>query len=130
MRQKPRGNKTMSSWETICSVDDIAPNSGRCALLGKQQVAVFRVVVRAVEGTAEGDVDNFYAIDNHDPFSGANVLSRGIVGSMQDTVVVASPVYKQHFCLRTGVCLEENIHLRSWSVRIQGDRVQLLVQVP
>ena len=111
----------MSSWETICKVDEIAPNSGLCALLGKQQVAVFRV--------SEDGSEHFYAIDNHDPFSGANVLSRGIVGSLRDTVVVASPVYKQHFCLRTGVCLEENIHLRTWSVRTRGVQVQLLAQV-
>ena len=107
----------MSNWETICTIDDIPPNSGRCALLGKHQVAVFRV--------EESEGETFYAIDNHDPFSGANVLSRGIVGSLQDTVVVASPLYKQHFCLRSGACLEENVQLRTWQVRTQSNKVQL-----
>ena len=38
---------------------------------------------------------------------GANVLSRGIVGDLKGELVVASPVYKQHFSLLTGRCLED-----------------------
>ncbi|MCX2980741.1 nitrite reductase small subunit NirD [Halieaceae bacterium IMCC14734] len=107
----------MKQWETICQVSDIPLNSGRAALLGKQQVAVFRI--------SNAGIEEFYAIDNHDPFSGANVISRGIIGSLKDQLVVASPVYKQHFCLRTGACLEENVQLRTWKVRTQGDNVQV-----
>ncbi len=107
----------MSDWKSICSIEDIPTNSGRCALVGGHQVAIFRV--------CEGDVQTFYAIDNRDPFSDANVLSRGIVGSLQDRVVVASPLYKQHFCLKTGECLEDNVQLRTWQVRILGGKVQL-----
>ena len=107
----------MTDWQTICPLADIPPNSGRCALVGKQQVAIFRVAL------AEGEA--LFAIDNHDPFSGANVLSRGIVGNLDERIVVASPLYKQHFCLRTGECLEDNIQLRTWAVRLQGDNVQL-----
>ena len=44
---------------------------------------------------------------NRDPFSGANVLSRGIVGDLKGELVVASPVYKQHFSLLTGRCVED-----------------------
>ena len=60
-----------------------------CALLDGQQVAMFRV----------GDA--VHAIGNHDPASGANVLSRGIVGDVAGELVVASPMYKQHFSLVT-----------------------------
>src|SRR5258708_13508282 len=34
-------------------------------------------------------------------------MSRGIVGDIGGEVVVASPIYKQHFSLITGRCLEE-----------------------
>jgi NAD(P)H-dependent nitrite reductase small subunit len=54
-----------------------------------------------------------HAIGNHDPFSRANVLSRGIVGDLKGELVVASPVYKQHFSLASGRCLEDP------SVRLQ-----------
>jgi nitrite reductase (NADH) small subunit len=60
-------------------------------------VAVFRV--QASEPT-------LYAIDNIDPNAGAGVLSRGLIGSLGDRIVVASPIYKHHFDLRSGECLE------------------------
>lgn len=107
----------MKNWQSICNTEDIPANSGRCALVGKQQVAIFRLVVDGKESV--------YAIDNHDPFSGANVLSRGIVGSLGEKLVVASPVYKQHFCLESGECLEDNITLRTWPVRIQNGAIEL-----
>ena len=61
-----------------------------------EQVAIFRL----------GD-DSVYALDNRDPFSTANVLSRGIVGDLKGELVVASPVYKQHFNLVSGRCVED-----------------------
>ena len=79
----------------ICRLDDIVPDTGVCALVGGEQVAVFRID------------QEIYAIGNRDPFSGANVLSRGIVGDINGELVVASPVYKQHFSLRTGRCIED-----------------------
>ena len=82
-------------WTAVCAADDILPNTDVCALVAGRHVAVFRI----------GD-DRFHAIDNVDPQSGASVLSRGLVGSLGDRVVVASPLYKNHFDLRTGECLE------------------------
>src|SRR5262245_31087621 len=79
----------------VCALDDIVPDTGVCALVGGEQVAVFRVE------------EKIYAVGNRDPFSGASVLSRGIVGDLGGELVVASPVYKQHFSLLTGRCLED-----------------------
>jgi nitrite reductase (NADH) small subunit len=79
----------------VCRLDDIVPDTGVCALVAGEQVAVFRIQ------------EKVFAIGNRDPFSGANVLSRGIVGDLGGEVVVASPVYKQHFSLLTGCCLED-----------------------
>jgi nitrite reductase (NADH) small subunit len=85
------------NWTAVCELDDIVPETGVCALVRGAQVAVFHV---------PGDDGIVYAIDNFDPHSQAAVLSRGIVGSVGDRIVVASPIYKQHFDLRTGECLE------------------------
>jgi nitrite reductase (NADH) large subunit len=85
-------------WVAVCKLEDILPDTGVCAQVGSCQVAVFRVD------------DAVYAIDNFDPASGANVLSRGIVGDLNGELVVASPIYKQHFSLTTGRCLEEPEH--------------------
>ena len=84
-----------SRWLHICALQDIYPDSGVCALIEGQQVAVFRVN------------DGVHAIANHDPVSGVNVLARGIVGDLGGELVVASPLYKQHFSLISGRCLEE-----------------------
>lgn len=108
----------MSDWKTICDIRDILPNSGRCALYKGQQVAIFRIT--------SSDNDAFYAVENYDPLSDANVLSRGIVGSVGEKPVVASPVYKQRYCLETGQCLENDaVSLRTWRVRVEGETIQL-----
>lgn len=101
------------SWTAVCAADDILPNTGVCALVQGRHVAVFRI----------GD-HQFHAIDNIDPQSGASVLSRGLIGSLGDRLVVASPLYKNHFDLRTGECLEAPQNsVRPHAVRIDGGRV-------
>lgn len=84
-------------WVEICSLDDITPNTGVGALIDNQQIAIFRV----------GNEKRVYALSNQDPFSQAFVMSRGIIGDLQGERVVASPIYKQHFSLATGRCLED-----------------------
>ena len=107
----------MSDWKDICHIEDILPNSGRCALYNGEQIAIFRV--------RQSGNDALYALGNYDPIAGANVISRGIVGTQGETFVVASPVYKQHFRLNTGNCMEEDVSLPTFRVRLTGDRVQL-----
>ena len=64
------------------------------------------------------------AIDNVDPKSGASVLSRGLVGNLGERLVVASPLYKNHFDLRTGECLEApEQSVRAHAVQVQNGRV-------
>ncbi len=102
-------------WQALCKRTDLVADSGVCALLGKEQVALFYLP------SAEPPV---YAIGNRDPIGGANVLSRGIVGDLGGELVVASPLYKQHFCLGSGRCLEdEAVRVPVYRVRLQGDDV-------
>lgn len=110
------------AWVTVCSESDLVEDSGVCALLsveGKdEQVALFKV-------SSEGGV---FAIGNYDPFGEIYVLSRGIVGSIGDALVVASPLYKQHFCLRTGQCIEDaSVSVPAWQARVDSGLVQLKV---
>lgn len=106
---------TTASWTDVCAVDDIIPNTGVCALVADRHVAVFRL-----------GADQFFAIDNVDPKSGASVLSRGLLGSLGERIVVASPLYKNHFDLRTGECLEMPEHsVRAHAVKVQSGSVQV-----
>jgi nitrite reductase (NADH) small subunit len=73
--------------------------------------------------------NSVFALDNHDPIGGANVLSRGIVGDLGGKLVIASPLYKQHFNLRTGACLErDDVAVPVYRARLEGDRV--LIALP
>ena len=108
-----QGADPMSASTPVCRLNDIVPYTGVCALVDGCQVAVFRL----------GD-DKLYAIANYDPFSRANVLSRGIVGDIKGELVVASPVYKQHFSLTSGQCVEDpSVRVSVFPVRLDGDVV-------
>ena len=99
---------TQMTWSSVCAVDAIPLEGGVAALVDGCAVAVFRVF--------DGSV---YAVSNVDPFSGASVLSRGIVGSRGDAPVVSSPMYKQAFDLRTGVCVDDpGVRVASYDVSV------------
>ncbi|PSB41296.1 nitrite reductase small subunit NirD [Chamaesiphon polymorphus] len=107
---------TTQQWTTICPLGRILPNTGVCALINGQQVAVFRV----------GEGEDVYAIENYDPFSKAYVLSRGIVGDRNGVPKVASPIYKQNFSLLTGECLDDtNVKLQTFNARVVDGKVQV-----
>ena len=102
------------SWVEVCAASDIPPMLGVRALLDGAQVAVFRVK------------EKLYAIDAIDPFTKSAVLSRGIVGDLQGQIVVASPIYKQHFNLETGACLEDSeVAVKVYPVRESEGVVEL-----
>ncbi len=106
----------MGGWVDVCEVDDLLPNGGVCALVDEKQVAIFYMP----------DDDAIYAINNYDPFSHINILSRGLIGDIKGTPMVSSPIYKQHFDLKTGVCLEDDtVSVENYSARIVGDRVEV-----
>ena len=106
-------NKT---WVDVCDIGDLLPNSGVCALVHGQQVAIFYFP----------DEHAIHAIHNYDPIGKANVLSRGVVGDIRGEIVVASPLYKQHFSLLTGHCLENpEVSVAIFPARISGTTVQV-----
>jgi len=111
-RTAPMSSEELN-WTAVCKLGDILPGTGVCALVDERHVAVFRI----------GDA-GVHAIDNIDPRSGASVLSRGLVGNLGEHIVVASPLYKNHFDLRTGACLEAPEHsVRTHRVQVEGDEV-------
>ncbi|MFF1463826.1 nitrite reductase small subunit NirD [Streptomyces sp. NPDC058330] len=85
-------------WLAVCALALLTPGRGVAALLPDgRQVALFTDRAGRV-----------YAIGNRDPFTGAYVLSRGLVGSADGRPFVASPLLKQRFDLATGVCLDDD----------------------
>lgn len=103
-------------WVTVCNESDLTMDTGLCALHDGEHIAIFK----------PARIKEVFALSNFDPFGKASVMSRGIIGSIGEKLVVASPLYKQHFDLRTGACLEDDsISLKTYQVRINGGLVQL-----
>jgi len=97
-------------------VEQLRVDVGVAALVQGEQVALFRL-----------DASEILAIGNLDPYSRANVLSRGLVGSRGEAVFVASPMHKQPFDLRTGECLDDpSVSVPTFDVRVVDDVVQVL----
>ena len=104
-------------WVVVCGLDQLPSERAVAALVDGLQVALCR--------THDGDV---YAVDNRDPFSGAYVLSRGIVGTRGAVPTVASPMYKQAFDLRTGACLDDPaVRIATYPVRVVDGHVEVTV---
>lgn len=102
-------------WSAVCPVGRLTPGRGVAALVGGEQVAVFLL--------AGGEVR---AVDDRDPFSGVDVLSRGLVGDAGGVPTVASPIYKQRFELRTGRCLDDDsVCIQTWVVRVRDGEVEV-----
>ena len=105
-------------WTPVCRYADLQPERGVAALVAGQQVALFRLF----DGTV-------HAVGHRDPFSGAHVVARGIVGTRGSAPTVASPMYKQVFDLRTGVCLDAPedpaVRLPVHAVRLRDGQVEV-----
>ena len=104
----------------VCPLDALVPERGAAALVDGVQVALFRLAD-----------DTVLAVQNRDPFAGANVVARGIVGSLGDTPTVTSPMHKQVWDLRTGACLDTGgktprddvVDLATWTADVVAGRV-------
>ncbi len=97
----------------LAKTSDILPNTGVCSLYNGKHVAVFRT-----------EDDQYFALDNIDPFSKASVLSRGLIGEHDGELYIASPIYKQRFSLSSGQCLsEDDVAVTAYTLDIKGDEI-------
>jgi nitrite reductase (NADH) small subunit len=100
--------RTGDDWFAVCELAALTPGRGVAALLPDgTQAALF--VDRAGRP---------YAIGNRDPFTGAQVLARGLLGSAGGRPFVASPLLKQRFDLESGRCLDDDeVAVATYEVR-------------
>lgn len=102
-------------WVPVCRIEQIRRESGVAAWVRGEAVAVFRT-----------HDDVVHALGNHDPGTGASVLARGIVGTRGDEPFVASPLHKQPFGLRDGVCLDDPaVRTACYDVRVVDGVVEV-----
>ena len=97
----------MSQWKDICKIDDILPETGVCALLGDEQVAIFRPY----------HSDQVFAISN---------IDGEVSTAIRNALWVASPLKKQRFRLSDGLCMEdEQFSVKHYEARVKDGVVQL-----
>lgn len=110
--RRERDPKQDSGWTPACRYDYLIPNRGVGVLLADgSQVALFRL-----------DDGSLAAVGNIDPFSGAAVMSRGIVGDRGGRPSVQSPIKKQAFALDDGSCLDDpEVVLPVFATRVTAD---------
>jgi len=95
-------------WTPVCELERLPVERGVTALVRGHAVAMFLV--------PDGSV---YAVGNHDPFSRATVLGRGIVGSRGDVPFVASTSSRLAYDLRTGACLDDaSLSVPAYAVKV------------
>ncbi|MFN2518822.1 MAG: nitrite reductase small subunit NirD [Jatrophihabitantaceae bacterium] len=102
-------------WSRVCDYDALVPDRPAAALLATGQLAIVRL--------ADGAV---HAVANLDPFSGANVLARGLIGTRGMRSVIIGPMYKQAFDLVTGECLDDPaVRIAVYPVRVVDGGVEV-----
>ncbi|WP_040728267.1 nitrite reductase small subunit NirD [Thiomicrorhabdus sp. Kp2] len=102
----------MSEFIKVCITDDLVKNSGVAALVNDVQVALFYL---------NGEV---FALNNYDPIGKAYVMSRGMVGDLRGELMVAAPLQKQHYSLRTGQCLDvEGVVIPIYETKVEDNQV-------
>lgn len=107
--QAPAAVTAVPAAVAVCAYDELQPERGVAALVAGEQVALFRLH----DGTLR-------AVGHRDPFSGAYVMARGIVGTRGAVPTVASPMFKQVFDLDSGVCLDDPaVALRVFGVSVR-----------
>ena len=109
---KELDTQEVSLWTTACAYEYLIPCRGVGVLLADgSQVALFRL-----------DDGSLRAVGNIDPFSGAAVMSRGIVGDRGGRATVQSPIKKQAFALDDGRCLDDpRVAVPVYPTRVSAD---------
>ncbi|MBN2865736.1 MAG: nitrite reductase small subunit NirD [Thiotrichales bacterium] len=102
----------MSEFVEVCSVDQLVKNAGVAALINETQVALYYIN------------NEVYALNNYDPIGKAFVMSRGMIGDLKGELMVAAPLQKQHYSLKTGQCLDvEGVSIPAYQTKLENGRV-------
>ena len=102
----------MSDFIAVCELQDLIEGAGVAALVNQTQVALYYL---------NGEV---FALNNYDPVGKAYVMSRGMIGDLKGELMVASPLQKLHYSLKTGRCLDkEGITIPRYDVQVKDGKV-------
>ncbi|WP_285162812.1 nitrite reductase small subunit NirD [Shewanella goraebulensis] len=106
------------SWVNVCNESTLPQGTGVAAWVAGKAVAIFDLGKHGL-----------FAIDNVDPATGVSLLARGLICDMEGVLCVASPLYKQHYSLETGVCIENEALVASpYEIKKEAGQVLILAK--
>ncbi len=101
-------------WFKAGKIEDFPTNRGGCIKYKNKQIAVFNFARR----------NKWYACQNACPHKMEMLLSRGMLGSTEETPKIACPMHKKTFSLEDGSCLTgEDYSIATYPVKIVEDDV-------
>ncbi|MGZ9898725.1 nitrite reductase small subunit NirD [Shewanella gaetbuli] len=106
------------SWVNVGDEKNLPQGTGIAAWVAGKAVAIFNL-----------GKDGLFALENTDPATGVGVLARGLICEMEGELCVASPIYKQHYSLTTGKCIEDaNLQATPFEVKTEQGQVFVLAK--
>ena len=103
--------------------EDFPVNAGIAVKIGPRQIAVYRLRSEISSGN-RASADEWYACDNKCPHKNDNVLARGLVGDHKGELMVACPMHKKAFSLKSGACLNDpDFRVNVYPVKIETNQV-------
>ncbi len=101
-------------WFYAGKTSDFPSDGGNCIKYKNKQIAVIQFNRR----------NEWYACQNLCPHKMEMVLSRGMIGSMDDIPKIACPLHKKTFSLVDGSNLSgDDLKIATYPVKIEGDEV-------
>ncbi|PKG77180.1 nitrite reductase (NAD(P)H) small subunit [Shewanella sp. Actino-trap-3] len=105
-------------WINVCTEASMPKGTGIAAWVAGRAVAIFNL-----------DKDGLFALDNVDPASGVSLLARGLICEIDGELCVASPLYKQHYRLDSGRCIENNdLVVKPFEIKTEQGNIFVLAQ--
>jgi nitrite reductase (NADH) small subunit len=109
---------TTTVWTRVADASDFPEDGGAAVKFGEEQVAVFHFA----------ETDTWYACQNLCPHKQQMVLARGIVGDKGGVPVVACPMHKRSFSLESGKCVDDDLCVKIYQVKVEGGEVYLAAE--
>jgi nitrite reductase (NADH) small subunit len=106
------GTMTDTQWKKVAHVADVPENGGACVKINDKQIAVFNFT----------RTNEWYATDNMCPHKQQMILSRGMIGDLDNEPKVACPFHKKNFSLKTGACLSgDDYQIKTYPIKVENE---------
>ncbi|MEM7327004.1 MAG: nitrite reductase (NAD(P)H) small subunit [Actinomycetota bacterium] len=136
-RVSDRNGRPADGWVDVCGAAAVPVDRGVAVLVSFDGAEPVAVALFRLSPTEPDGPEEWFAIGHVDPATGAPVMARGLVGSIErpsgdepsetnSIPTVASPLHKQRYDLQTGDCLDDpSLRLDRFDIVHDDGRIRL-----